>query len=131
MTNRKKWKDSLLKSGLPLEYLIIDMLHRHNIIVDGEYTFIRPNEHGINTEFSTDISASKQIIKSKDDKEQWCMIHFLIECKFRHKNIQWIFFPWPEEPFWRGSLLKVFKELTPCRIDEKLLYDFDKNYYCC
>lgn len=48
----KKWKDALLRSSLPLEHIIAQKLSKIGIYVSGEYTYLRPNEDGINTEFS-------------------------------------------------------------------------------
>ena len=45
-----KNKNHLLKSGLPLEHLVSEMLSEHGLYVSGEYSYMRTNEAGIETE---------------------------------------------------------------------------------
>lgn len=59
----KKWKDALLKTSLPLEYLVAEQLSDLRFGIHGEYHYLRPNEQGIPTEFSIDIWAVNQLFK--------------------------------------------------------------------
>lgn len=46
-----KWKDSLLKSSLPLEHIVSEGIERQSFYVAGEYVYQKPNENNILTEF--------------------------------------------------------------------------------
>lgn len=74
-----KWKDALLKTSLPLEYLVADKLSKHGFLVVGEFSYSRSNEQGIDTEFSIDLLANKFLEKRKDDA--WANLSLLVECK--------------------------------------------------
>lgn len=81
----KSWKDVLLGSGLPLEYEIKRYLEDKGCIVDFEYSYLRANEANIERQFSYDIDAAY----IKDDH----FVTFMIECKYRHPSVRWIFAP--------------------------------------
>ncbi len=53
--DNNKWKDALLKSGLPFEYLVAQKLSKLNFNLHGEYSYLRRNEDDKTTEFSIDI----------------------------------------------------------------------------
>jgi hypothetical protein len=52
------WKDALLGSGVPLEYSVRSILEKLGISDTREYKYLRPNEDGVETEFSIDLQAS-------------------------------------------------------------------------
>jgi hypothetical protein len=89
--SNKKWKDSLLKTSLPLEYLVAEKLSELKYGIQGEYHYLRPNEQGIPTEFSVDIWAVNHLFKRNLDL--WANLNYLIECKYCHKGIKWLFAP--------------------------------------
>jgi hypothetical protein len=80
-----KWKEHLLKSGIPLEYEIKEYLLKNGCIPNFEYTYLRENETKQTTEFSYDIDSS--FIKPP------YFIDFMIECKYRHESTKWLFLP--------------------------------------
>lgn len=82
----KKWKDFLLSSGLPLEHDVKQILEKHNIIRPIEYRYERHNENGVPVVFSTDIYGTHIT-------DQNIFLELLIECKYRHNSVQWIFTP--------------------------------------
>jgi hypothetical protein len=91
MSEERKWKDILLKSGLPLEYLVAAKLRIKECTIMGEFAYLRPNEQGIDTEFSVDIWSLRPYLKGTNDL--WGMLHLLVECKYCHPNVRWVFTP--------------------------------------
>jgi hypothetical protein len=99
------WKENLLKSSLPLEQLVAEQLERSKFQVAGEFPYIRPNEQGIKTEFSIDLHANKsngriqeaegvlEVVGRNSD------VNLLIECKYTHPSVQWIFSPYLFAPY--------------------------------
>ncbi len=83
----KSWKSHLLSSGVPLEYAVIDVLDQLFIKEPIEYTYERKNEVGRDTEFSVDVFATTYLDKTAT------RCKFLIECKYRHDSIKWVFTP--------------------------------------
>ena len=85
MDKDSKWKDHLLKSGLPLEYEVKQFLDSKGCVSNAEYSYLRQNEHNALTEFSYDIDSSY----IKDG----FFIDLMIECKYRHDSTKWVFLP--------------------------------------
>ena len=96
MTKQKdtNWKDALLKTSLPLEYLVADKLSNLRFGIQGEYHYLRPNEQGIQTEFSIDIWAVNHLFKK--NLGIWASLNYLIECKYCHPGVKWLFAPHTE-----------------------------------
>ncbi len=88
---KDKWKDHLLKTSLPLEYLVAEKLSELKYGIQGEYHYLRPNEQSIPTEFSIDIWAVNNLFKRNIGF--WAIINYLIECKYCHEGIKWLFAP--------------------------------------
>ncbi|WP_210415750.1 hypothetical protein [Leptospira bouyouniensis] len=84
---KKNWKQSLLKSGLPLEFEVKKQFIENNCIVSDEFTYIREDEENKLKEFSYDLDAYFQIERNA--------FKFLIECKYRSPGIKWLFLPAP------------------------------------
>jgi hypothetical protein len=125
--NDKKWKDALLKTSLPLEYLVADMLRKREYFVGGEYSFIRKNEQNVDTEFSVDLRASEVFKKRRD---YWAEFNLLIECKYNYPGVKWIFAPHPE-PLSSGGI-NIFQELSTKQIfDFGPLYRFSEELPSC
>lgn len=80
-----KWKDFLLKSGLPLEFEIKKVLDDFGFWSRSEFSYLRSDEKNIVNEFSFDIDSEKDIEKHR--------FELLIECKYRHESTNWIFLP--------------------------------------
>lgn len=130
---KKKWKDALLKSSLPLEYLLTDKLEKLGIHVAGEYSFWRVNENKVNTEFSVDLWAFDFLEEDKQKDRYWAAINFLIECKYSHPTVKWVFSPFPEEQE-EDMLIGVIAEhqdFAITRIETDPLYLLDEEIdYC-
>lgn len=122
------WKDALLKSSLPLEHLIAQKLLRQKFMVWGEYSYVRQNEENLDTEFSIDVRATQVFQKRK---EFWSELNLLVECKYSHPNVKWVFAPHPDE-FAGLSPLNKYEELSTRAItDTSRLYDFSRELLCC
>lgn len=89
-----KWKDHLLKTSLPLEHIVAQLLEKSEFEIAGEYAYNRPNEHDQETQFSVDIHCYNLIFKGKHG---WGMLNLLVECKYCYPGVQWIFAPHPKE----------------------------------
>lgn len=127
----KKWKDALLKSSLPLEYIIANKLEKLDIHVLGEYSFWRANENKINTEFSVDLLAIHFLEQTKGKEDFWGTLHFLIECKYSYPTVKWTFSPFPEEHGLVVGAIAIFQDFAATRVDTDVLYTFDDNFdYC-
>jgi hypothetical protein len=116
----KDWKEYLLKSSLPLEQIVSKKLENKQMGIVGEYPYIRPNEQGIHTEFSIDLHAVKFLgtqLQSVpiDLKKYTARLNLLIECKYNHPGVRWIFSPYPpnfEMPLTVFRLQKMGKHST-------------------
>ncbi|WP_157507054.1 hypothetical protein [Ktedonobacter racemifer] len=75
------WKDNILKSSLPLEQLVSEVLEHNDLYTAGAYSYIRPNDHNIDTEFSVDVFAHQDFSSSRAQKMG--RSNFLVECKYR------------------------------------------------
>lgn len=115
MTEESKWKSKLLSSSTPLEYEVAKTLVSKGFSVTADYSYAREDE-GRLKDFSVDISAygfppfnSENNLKST--------FSLLVECKYRHRGITWLFFPDPNEDtshvFLSGSTLHAVDEFSP------------------
>lgn len=81
----KSWKDALLRSGVPLEGDVKRYLDRRECMSRFEFSYLKPDENKIERQFSYDIDSS--YIRPPH------FVNFLIECKYRHESVQWVFLP--------------------------------------
>lgn len=114
-----KWKEFLLKSSVPLEQLVSEKLSNRGFHIKGEYPYLRPNEQEIKTEFSIDIHASDK--PEKETSDIGGVLHLLIECKYNHPGVRWIFSPSLRE--YKGpvskNVLKCLDQLTSEFLENK------------
>lgn len=80
-----KWKDFLLKSGVPLEFEIKKTLKDLGFDSYSEFSYLRPDEQNIVNEFSYDIDSSLRIDNH--------LFELMVECKYRDESTNWIFIP--------------------------------------
>ncbi len=125
---KNEWKNSLLKSGLPLEHLVSELLYELDIYVSGEYSYMRSNEAGIETEFSVDLSAFEFI--GKRDFE-WATINYLIECKYTSPGIVWLFAPLTNNEVGILDIVHVNQDLTTKNVDITALNEWEDQYVFC
>ncbi len=81
----KSWKDALLGTGLPLEHDVKEYLKKRDCIARFEYSYLRPDEHRVERQFSYDVDAS--LIRPPH------FVDFMVECKYRHPSVKWLFAP--------------------------------------
>ncbi len=86
MSSKTKWKDALLKSGLPLEHEVKTFLEQQKeCLIRWEPSYFRHDDSGIEKEFSYDLNAA--YIKMPYS------VDFMVECKFRSEGVKWFFVP--------------------------------------
>lgn len=112
-TNSAKWKDALLRTSLPLEYLVGKNLVKNDLILSGEYSFNRRNEESIDTEFSIDLRASELLEKKGF---YWGYLNFLVECKYSYRNVKWVFSPHHDSYQIESDPVSPLQDLTTKRI---------------
>lgn len=84
MSENKKWKEKLISSSFPLEYLVSRKLAALDIAVQNEFTYSR-DDAGILKDFSIDPQGNYW------NEECTFNLIFLIECKQRHDKNKWLF----------------------------------------
>ena len=85
MGSTTKWKDFLLKSGLPLENDVFRYLREKGAVPSFEYSYLRNDERQNEKQFSYDLDASYF------RRGYGCGL--MIECKYRHDSTTWVFTP--------------------------------------
>jgi hypothetical protein len=90
---KRKWGESFLKSGLPLEHLTQATLRKEGWTC-GTVDYSRPNRKGQETWFELDLAASFYAQNGGPD------LSLLIECKYHDPSRFWFFLPheverWP------------------------------------
>lgn len=129
----KKWKNALLKTSLPLEYLVAEQLSDLRFGIQGEYHYLRPNEQGIPTEFSIDIWAVTELFKK--NRLIWAGLNYLIECKYCHPGIKWLFAPHTKsdtEHLLEGSTVYTLDQLCTRQIfDKRPIWNLAKQFPIC
>jgi hypothetical protein len=81
------WKEHLLKSGLPLEYEVKQFLATRDYHSRSDFTYLRNDENEILKEFSYDIDCPLAYFENRN------YANLMIECKYRHENVKWVFLP--------------------------------------
>lgn len=81
----KSWKDALLSSGIPLENDVRNYMAQQGCLAEFEHSYLRADEARVLRQFSYDIDAS--LIQPPH------FVDFLIECKYRHPSVSWLFTP--------------------------------------
>lgn len=111
-----KWKEYLLKSSLPLEHAVAELLAAYDWNVWGQYSYARKNENGLRTDFSADIHASKEY---SSDTHWLATLDVLVECKYSSPGVKWIFLPYPETAQLFSGVVKVFDEGANKRVTNR------------
>ena len=129
---KRKWKDYLLSSGLPLEQSVIQDLEQLGMEGLREFKYERKNEVGIQTIFSVDVYAP-QIYHDLSRQQLW--LDVLCECKYRHDNTKWIFTPhafgrWPLASS-RDVFACVDKMTGPKVVDTSYFSKLTDNFKLC
>lgn len=105
---RGKEVETLLKSGIPLEYAVNKLLEKFGCFVEPDFTFFRGEK-----EFSVDTSAHL-IYNAPKKKRISFWLDLLIECKYNSPGHKWIFFSFgrtgTREVDKRESIILPFRE---------------------
>jgi hypothetical protein len=80
-----KWKDLVLRSGLPLEYEVKVYLESKGLVPSHEFSYLREDETGRQRAFSYDVRATMLLPSHQ--------LEIMIECKYRHPSVSWFFLP--------------------------------------
>jgi len=112
-----KWKDALLRSSVPLEYLVARHAHEHGFGVFGEYAYLRQSDVGTEPEFSVDLWVMKSLKLSEED--YWGQLHLLIECKYSYPGLNWVFAPHIDTSVLYVDPISVFDHLCTRQIGDR------------
>lgn len=101
--SQNKWKEFILKSGIPLEFEVKQGLDKYWCVSSYDFTYLRKDEKDIINEFSYDLDAA--YIKKWGN-----YFNLKIECKYRHDSTSWLFTP---EKYWWIDELEHYSFLNP------------------
>lgn len=123
MNENKKWKEKLISSSFPLEYLVSKKLAAYDIAVGNEFSYSR-NDAGVLKDFSIDINGSYW------NEECTYSLNFLIECKQRHDKNKWLFMSDPNTPDFSahtlGCTLRAIDEFSRIDLPPDATVELDK-----
>lgn len=135
MSQSREWKQRILRSGLPLELGVAQILVEEGFAVQGDYRFSVP--HGATREErSVDILASAYAPFSDPNRID-VEVSLLVECKYRNpgKDSMWIFALDPNQPDFSpvtlGYTLRVVSEFSPFIVSTHPATEFDRGLYIC
>lgn len=130
---KKSWKDNLLSSSVPMEFEVSKLLVKHGFSTSADYSYLRHGAQG-KDDFSVDLHASIYLPYRRPN-EITAEFHLLIECKHRHRNNKWLFFPDPNpgdfSPFTLGHTLRVIDDFAPVMLESQPSVAFDKRASFC
>lgn len=124
MSENKKWKEKLISSSFPLEYLVAKKLAAFNIAVGNDFSYSR-DDSGISKDFSIDLNGNYW--------NEECSYHlsFLIECKQRHDKNKWLFMKDPNSPDFSshtlGYTLRAVDEFSCIDLPENATAELDEK----
>ena len=93
----KNWKEIFLKSGLPLENSVKNILLDLGMRFVDEYNFLRKNIDGNINNFSVDFSFGKRVnlpYETKEKGKDYFYVCYFVECKYCTPNTNWVFMPY-------------------------------------
>ncbi len=82
----RKWRETFLKTGLPLEHLVITRLSSIGWNCEPRFEYVRPNRKGEPSWFELDAVAYSPPDQDRD-------LSLLIECKYHDDQRSWFFLP--------------------------------------
>lgn len=113
--DKSKLKESLMRSGLPLEHCVTEILDRKRLTIHGEYIYARQNEGGVESDHSVDLKATYNFHGRKHGFKD-CNITFLLECKYANPAIRWLFLPYATNSSIGRGLIQSFDLLCSYRL---------------
>ena len=125
----RSWKDALLTTSLPLEFLVAEKLGNAGFFVSGEFPYTRQNENGHEAEFSVDIACFELL---EINAETWGELHLLVECKYNYPTVKWVFAKHPNDEAVVLGVINEFQDLCTRRLrNQDSLYDLDRGIPFC
>ncbi|MDZ8140892.1 MAG: hypothetical protein RM049_37330, partial [Nostoc sp. DedQUE04] len=129
MASSAKWKSKLVSSSLPLEFEVAKSLVSHGFAVDADYTYAR-DDSGIVKDFSVDLQATAFLPFSNRNKIT-ATLELLVECKQRHPNVKWLFFPDPNRldfsPITLGRTIRAVDQFSKKFFRSNVTVEFDSH----
>jgi hypothetical protein len=133
LKEKKRWKDNLLSSSVPMEFEVSKLLVKHGFSTSADYSYTRHGAQG-RDDFSVDLHASIDLPYRRSN-EITTEFQLLIECKHRHRNNKWLFFPDPNRgdfsPFTLGHTLRVVDDFAPVMLEDEPSVAFDNKANFC
>lgn len=130
---KKSWKENLLSSSVPMEFEVSKLLVKHGFSTSSDYSYTRHGAQG-RDDFSVDLHASIYLPYRRPN-EITAEFDLLIECKHRHRNNKWLFFPDPNRgafsPFTLGHTLRVVDVFSPVMPGDEHTIAFDNKANFC
>ncbi|NYS28216.1 hypothetical protein [Pantoea sp. WMus005] len=124
MNENKKWKEKLISSSFPLEYLVSKKLAALDVAVENEFSYSR-EDAGISKDFSIDLNGSYW------NEECTYSLSFLIECKQRHEKNKWLFMNDPNTPEFSahtlGYTLRAIDEFSQIDLPPNATIELDER----
>lgn len=125
----KSWKDALLATSLPLEFLVAEKLGAARFFVTGEFPYTRLNEIGHEAEFSVDVECFELV---ETNGKTWGELRLLVECKYNHQSVKWVFAKHPNDEAVVLGVINDFQDLCTRRLgNQDSLFDFDRAIPFC
>jgi hypothetical protein len=124
----KEWKDVLLRSGVPLEFEVAQVLAERGFEVDADFPYMRRDVEG-EKEHSIDILATKFMDFGKERVSG--SINLLIECKYRSPEKMLLLFeaPYSDNGWMAGrGTVHAYDEFVPYRLKGDCFQDFENGY---
>lgn len=128
-----KWKSRLVSSSLPLEFEAAKILVSKGFSISADFAYAK-NDSGVVKDFSVDLHA-RGFPPFSNPYEILTTLELLVECKQRHPNISWLFFPDPNQPDFSpitvGLTLHAVDEFSQLFFAPNATVSFDKDIKFC
>lgn len=123
----------MISSSLPLEFEAAKILVSKGFSVRADFAYSRVDS-GVSKDFSVDLHASG-FPPFSNPNEILSTLDMLVECKQRHSNISWLFFPDPNRPDFSpitlGYTLHAVDLFSRSFFAADATVPFDKNINSC
>lgn len=118
-----KFKDFILKSGIPLEISVVNKLKKFDVEDWGEIEYERDHKF-----FTTDV----RVVKDFTTKRFGINFNFSIECKYKARDHRWVFMQFPSSEYgYRTSgfnevfdqFVNPFLKREGVQLEKRILYE--------
>ena len=125
--------NNLLSSGVPMEFEVAKILVKHGFSIETDYSY-RRQDAATTSDFAVDLHASASL-PFENPNEITGILELLVECKHRHRNNKWLFFPDSNDgdfsPVTLGHTLRVVDDFSPVILSKQYSTVFDENSVFC